>query len=258
MLEEVSKYGEVCDIQMIPNKSYCFLKLSSLEDSRKVYENINGIAGLGQNGSPLILSYVTSIPKVNNLWDHKLPAGLVLIEDFVDDKLEEILIKSVKLDASDSSQLKHRQVKHFGFEFLYGLNTVDPNKPLDEKIPNECHVLWEILKQKNNFFSHFVPDQLTVNKYEAGQGIPSHCDTHSPFQDPIISLSLGSDIVMEFKKDQKCVNVLLKKKSLLIMSGESRYGWQHGITPRSMDIVPVNGSLSVRKRSVRCSFTFRK
>lgn len=42
------------------------------------------------------------------------------------------------------------------------------------------------------------PDQLTVNIYEPGGGIPPHVDSHSPFEESIASLSLGSDIVIEF------------------------------------------------------------
>lgn len=44
----------------------------------------------------------------------------------------------------------------------------------------------------------YVPDQLTVNKYLPGHGIPPHVDTHSAFEDILVSLSLGSAVVMEF------------------------------------------------------------
>lgn len=49
-------------------------------------------------------------------------------------------------------------------------------------------------------------------------------DTHSAFEDPILSLSLGSSIVMEFRhQDGRARPVLLPQRSLLIMSGEARY-----------------------------------
>lgn len=85
-------------------------------------------------------------------------------------------------------------------------------------------------------------------------------DTHSAFIDPIISLSLGSDTVMEFRESDsnshRFVNV--PRKSLLIISGESRYAWTHAITPRVMDIVPLANNLTIRNRSTRISFTFRR
>lgn len=74
-----------------------------------------------------------------------------------------------------------------------------------------------------------------------------------------MSLSLGSDVVMEFRNGRgPIVNCWVPRRSLLIMSKESRYGWTHGITPRKIDIINVVGSgLSARHRDVRVSLTFR-
>ena len=38
------------------------------------------------------------------------------------------------------------------------------------------------------------PDQMTVNEYKPGHGIPPHIDTHSAFEDGIVSVSLGSQV----------------------------------------------------------------
>lgn len=54
------------------------------------------------------------------------------------------------------------------------------------------------------------------------------------------------------------VEVTLPRRSLLIMSGESRYGWKHGITPRKIDVVRnLDGNLTTKFRSKRISYTFR-
>jgi alkylated DNA repair dioxygenase AlkB len=42
-------------------------------------------------------------------------------------------------------------------------------------------------------------DQLTVNDYMPGQGIPPHVDTHSPFEEIFVSLSLMSGVSMNFR-----------------------------------------------------------
>ena len=42
-------------------------------------------------------------------------------------------------------------------------------------------------------------DQLTLNDYMPGQGIPPHVDTHSPFEEVFASLSLRSGVTMHFK-----------------------------------------------------------
>lgn len=54
------------------------------------------------------------------------------------------------------------------------------------------------------------------------QGIPPHCDTHSCFEGPIVSLSLGSDIVMDFRQEDAMSSVILPSRSLLVMDGSSR------------------------------------
>ena len=64
--------------------------------------------------------------------------------------------------------LKHRKVKHYGFEFRYDINNVDKDQPLSEPIPSVCHSLFDMLLVKG-YLSEY-PDQLTVNQYEPGQG----------------------------------------------------------------------------------------
>ena len=70
--------------------------------------------------------------------------------------------------AAVEKSLKHRKVKHYGYEFRYGLNIVDPNDPLPYGIPKECDTVLERLINKG-LLQH-RPDQLTVNQYEPGQG----------------------------------------------------------------------------------------
>lgn len=62
------------------------------------------------------------------------------------------------------------------------------------------------------------------------------------------------------------VPVLLPRRSVAVFSGESRYLWTHGITPRKSDVVSAPGSLEAElaqqrltllKRGTRTSFTFR-
>lgn len=69
---------------------------------------------------------------------------------------------------------------------------------------------------------------------------------------------MGSDIIMEFRKKNIHNSILLKSKSLLIMSGESRYDWNHGITPRKFDIINTVDGPDVMCRGTRISITFRR
>ena len=119
-----------------------------------------------------------------------------------------------------------------------------------------------IIPSSSKRFQHL--NQLTVNEYKRGQGIGAHIDTKSAFDDGLISISLGSDSVMEFRKENgsgnKNEDMLMTKKlvhlpprSLLLMSGPTRYEWSHQIVTRMTDC--VDGEVIPRK--TRVSLTLR-
>ncbi|ALC42006.1 CG17807 [Drosophila busckii] len=224
---------------------------------------MHNVAAIGQQGAVAYLSYVNRLPEVQlqeqQAWHRTLPNGLVLLPDFVSVEEEAALLEAVTVDTDYAQdKLKHRVVKHFGYEFIYGSNNVDADKPLEQRIPTACDFLWQRLSC-NEAVPKIIPDQLTVNEYEPGQGIPPHVDTHSAFVDPILSLSLQSDTVMDFRRGAELVHVQLPRRSLLIMSDEARYDWTHGIKPKHSDIVPTpTGSLTTQQRSKRTSLTFRR
>ncbi|KAJ4432479.1 hypothetical protein ANN_21098 [Periplaneta americana] len=376
LLELSLPYGQIDGVLMLPGKSYSFIVFKDETCASKAYAAIHGKMKLNSTDSgPLYLAFTEKVPEINHSWnyDHK-PPGLILLEHFVTEEEENSLLNSIDWNTTDShlgQSLKHRKVKHYGYEFRYDTNNVDKDNPLSEGIPSECNFLLERLSARNcNILSSF-PNQLTVNHYQPGQellielvnkykeiieckktdglkikekdetwdklrdeynsngsvtsrttkqlrqfyvnlkrsakkarsderveryktgggqcttkvdesvlsliedqiepnsnpfdcdseyyGIPPHVDTHSAFEDPILSLSLGSPIVMEFRhKDGRTLPVLLPQRSLLVMSEEARYAWSHSITPRKMDIVPTpNGSLTIQHRGERVSFTFR-
>lgn len=108
------------------------------------------------------------VPKIENPWKEQWPTGLFLIENIVTPDEEEILMKII--DSHSDGELKHRVVSHFGYEFIYGLNNVDCDKPLNRLIPEECNVLWNRLKDKNLDIDWMEPDQMTSNTYQPGHG----------------------------------------------------------------------------------------
>lgn len=64
-------------------------------------------------------------------------------------------------------------------------------------------------------------DQLTINCYDPGDGIPFHFDTHSPFEEVFVSISLLSDIVMELRSYRKETRqILLRERSLAVFTDE--------------------------------------
>lgn len=245
---------------MIPGKSCCFVTYNNIDSSIQAYKSCSGLLEIAQNNKPVILSFCEKLPIEHIKPTHtELPPGLQVLNDFITKEEELNLIALCNFEEKESNHLKFRQVKHYGYEFKYDTNNVEKNNPLSESIPNECDFLWDRLETLKQLVSHFIPDQLTVNYYKPGQGIPSHVDTHSAFEDPLVSVSLCSPIVMEFKHDDgRYSSVLLPQRSLAIISGESRYNWTHGITPRNLDIICVDNQLNVIRRNTRISFTFRK
>eukprot|EP00079_Xenopus_tropicalis_P021245 XP_012812513.1 PREDICTED: alkylated DNA repair protein alkB homolog 8 isoform X2 [Xenopus tropicalis] len=273
LLAVLERCGKVETLLMPPNKPYAFVTYSSAEEAIKAYSSLSGQELCGEDAEQPITLYLSFVEKVvvKEVLSPSLPPGLIIVEDFVSPEQERTMLESIDWDSETSSQksLKHRRVKHYGYEFRYDNNNVDKDKPLPGGLPDFCT---EALRKcvQIGLIKH-DPDQLTINQYEPGQGIPPHVDTHSAFEDEILSLSLGAEIVMDFKHPNgSVVPVMLPQRSLLIMSGESRYLWTHGITPRKFDVIQVSegqtvgtisgnsGELTLNKRSTRTSFTFRK
>jgi alkylated DNA repair dioxygenase AlkB len=99
-----------------------------------------------------------------------------------------------------------------------------------------------------------LADQLVVNDYAPGRGIPAHVDAPL-FADTIISISLGSSCVMEFSKESgELEQQFLEPMSALVIGGEARHEWNHAIPARAVD--EWQGREWPRTR--RVSLTFRK
>jgi alkylated DNA repair protein alkB family protein 8 len=106
-------------------------------------------------------------------------------------------------------------------------------------------------------------DQLTVNEYAAGVGIPPHVDTHSAFAGALVSLTLDGAAAMLFRRgdapDVAPRALLLPRRSLLILAGEARLAWQHYIPSRLTDALSEEAGGGVRRREPRrVSLTFRR
>lgn len=82
-----------------------------------------------------------------------------------------MLLMSVQFDELEvKGAMKNRKVKHYGYEFLYDVNNVDLNKPLEQSVPECCNFLWEKLEKEGHKYEK-QPDQLTINQYDPGHGV---------------------------------------------------------------------------------------
>ena len=182
--------------------------------------------------------------------------GLTLVENFVSDDEEKELAALVA--SGRSERLAKREVTHFGYEFSYA--TRDANEKCEE-IPERAKDV--VLRRLTTEFTWVSGadagarcDQATANAYRRGVGLAPHVDTHSAFESTILSLSLLSGTVMEFRREGYENRALyLPPRSLLVLHGEARYAWQHYIPHRKND--NVEGVL-VPRGDLRLSYTFRE
>ena len=229
---------------------------------------------------------------------HVQVPGLILIPEFVSEREEETLMAVLtgphapwapSQKTSTVGGVVKRQVQHYGYVFDY--ETADVlrdrsvekaccppmpalSKPVDttkqlKQITDDCIEEgrgWDALAnliertRRRDFEGRSFPNinQMTVNKYAPGEGIGSHVDTPSAFGDGLISISLNSGIVMEFRKvsssdgDSRKL-VYLPRRSLLLMSGPARYEWKHMIVTRMTD----THDGQVLQRGTRVSLTLR-
>lgn len=162
---------------------------------------------------------ICNIPNCEQKYIEAIP-GLYLIDDIVTREEENELLQMI--DSGKWEKLNNRRVQHHGFQFKYGRNQIDKEENKGS-IPEYFNKLLNNL-QKIEILKGLSFDQLTINDYFAGNGIPSHFDTHSPFEQIFISVSMLSGIVMEFKKyDGTEKSVYLKERSVAIFSGEGNF-----------------------------------
>jgi hypothetical protein len=100
-------------------------------------------------------------------------------------------------------------------------------------------------------------DHMLINEYLPGQGIALHRD-HQPFGRTVVSLSLISPCVMDFRdsKGSERQALLLEQRSLLVLSADARYRWQHGIARRKND--RWHGVTIPRGRRLSITFRWRR
>jgi hypothetical protein len=135
-------------------------------------------------------------------------------------------------------------------------------------MPRETHaMLFPPAQHEHGDGDGHVPRarQAIINLYRPGEGISPHVDLLRRFGDGIVGVSLGDGgVAMRFARageDGDEHEVWLPSGSVLVLTGEARYKWTHGIAPRLRDKVEVVAGEGNRwmwqERGVRVSVTFR-
>ncbi|KAI1366262.1 hypothetical protein F5Y08DRAFT_351738 [Xylaria arbuscula] len=216
------------------------------------------------------------------------PRGIKFQPDFISPAHEAALLHIFQHELSWPISRKpgSRLSLHYGYTFDYKTFGVDPN------IPYNPFPEWLVPLIPRTVQGGRNPDQVCLQYYPPGAGIPPHVDTHSAY-DELYALSLGSAVTMQFRHtrarvrvrvsensnshendgagkksigaaeeeeggggggERETVDVDLPPRSMMEMSGASRLHWEHGIKKRKKDVL-ADGS--VRARGERWSITYR-
>ena len=177
--------------------------------------------------------------------------GLGVIENFLTPEEQADCVLRVDAVAGQWRNDLSRRVQHYGWRYDYKARAITPDMhigALPEWLSGLAHKLYD----ETGLFDR-KPEQVIVNEYLPGQGIAMHVD-HPGFGPTVCTVSLLDDWEMDFSNNWKDRRpALLQRGSCVLLTGDARSVWQHGIAPRKTEV--VGGSRRSRRR--RLSLTFR-
>ena len=178
--------------------------------------------------------------------------GLQYYADFLSVDEQESAIRNME-DQPWRSDLE-RRVQHYGWRYDYRARIVERDMHIGP-LPAWLRDIAERLHAETKLFDR-VPDQAIMNEYEPGQGIAMHADRQC-FGPTVATISLGDDWRMDLKpvggSAKSRVDILLEQGSVLLMTGDARWRWLHGIAKRMKE----RTAHGWRPRRRRVSLTFR-
>jgi alkylated DNA repair dioxygenase AlkB len=158
------------------------------------------------------------------------PAGLRYQPEFVSQPAEKELIARISELPLQPFQFGayqgKRRVASFGFRYDYGLRRLQEADP----IPAWLALIIASVEKFGDLPAGSVR-QILCTEYEVGVGIGWHRD--KPHFDQIFGLSLGAPCKFRFRRAAgdkwQRFTLSAEPRSLYMMSGESRHGWEHSI-----------------------------
>ena len=157
-----------------------------------------------------------------------------------------------------------RRVQHYGWKYDYASRFVTEDMQIGP-LPIFIRDVAVMLRERGWF--HRTPDQVIVNEYDPAkkQGIAPHVDREC-FGPTVATLSLGDAWPMEFAATHRYrqrgtqeiatnekIELVLDVGSILVLTGDARSKWTHGIAQRQTD----SRGRYRRARRRRVSVTFR-
>jgi alkylated DNA repair protein alkB family protein 8 len=154
-----------CKVYIFPGICYGFIEFIDIKDSERVRSindkqnyNYTKIKGNSHpikfsNGERTVFTFYSKIELKDVLHNNEeafpiaqykcdIP-GLYVIDDFITEEEQKKLIEDI--DSNDWNKMSHRRVQHYGYEFLYGANSINKNNKIGE-LPKFCDEVMNSIK----------------------------------------------------------------------------------------------------------------
>ena len=179
--------------------------------------------------------------------------GVACLRNFLPADEQESIVK--RTDEAPWRNDLERRVQHYGWRYDYRARTVDADMRIGALPDWLLEVALRLYRHETRPFDR-IPDQAIVNEYLPGQGIAMHVDRQC-FGPAVATISLGDAWRMDLRPargvDAEPAHMLLEPGSALIMTGQARARWLHGIAKRKREWTDDGW----RPRKRRISLTFR-
>lgn len=176
--------------------------------------------------------------------------GLRYLPDYISATEEARLLTTIEAAGWQQVGTMQRRVQQYGYRYSYRSRSVSVKDYLGA-LPDWGATIAQRLWEEG--WMSACPNQLIVNRYLPGEGIGFHTD--APAFREVASLSLHSPCLMEFRHGETGDRrvLWLEPRSLLVLAGEARWSWLHGIPARQRD----RHAGSLHPRRLRISLTYR-
>lgn len=181
--------------------------------------------------------------------------GIYGLTDFIDSEMEKSIVSY--LDEREWSSVTKgtagRMVQQFGYLYNYkSRNAIQKTNKLEEDIR---YIAKKLIEQEW-FKVDISKIQCIANQYMRNQGISEHVDALF-FGDTVVSVSLLENTVMTFTTNDQTVNILLPRRSIVILTEDARYKWKHSISSKIKYIAPNGQTITKHNNYRRISLTYR-
>lgn len=181
--------------------------------------------------------------------------GIYGLTDFIDLEMGKSIVSY--LDEREWSSVTKgtsgRMVQQFGY--LYNYKSRNALQKTD-KLEGDIRYIAEKLIEQKWFNTKISKIQCIANQYMRNQGITEHVDVLS-FGDTVVSVSILEDTVMTFTMNDQKVDILLPRRSIVILTEDARYKWKHSISSKIKYIAPNGQTVTKHNNYRRISLTYR-